>query len=373
MNRHSVLLIGMILFLFLMQSKTMSQTNCNEITKRNTQVIPELFSQGKSDSVAALVRKWNIICDDCEEAVRLNILMAVYNHTFNEDMIDQRIMNYLIEYRDKINYEKNICNLKSIDRERMKYFFSNPRFNRFSQELAAECMAGSRRNSVSYLLASFYHGDFDSAIVKLNRPAYHKSKLYSFYRYYREEVRDRYERYILLSAGYWFPAGKINAFRTHPVFGFSVGYQKNKYSFQLNSAIRFLRSDKKFLIFQRFNWQESNFLRSLVLSMDARKEIKRRSSSEMNLGLGVGVEYFNFSLPFKDQVTDTEASFFLTAGAAYKFYWSKDHSRFSEIQLKLNRYFSVFGEEGQYAFLLRLTFGLNLNERKSELLEYLYY
>lgn len=375
MRRHSILFMSILTLLFLIQSNLIAQVkyNCNELNKRNTNIIPQLFEAGKIDSINSLIKEWLIICDDSEEAVRLNVLMSIYNNTFDEDIYDHRIMKYLVEYRDKISMENNIKNLNPVDRESMKYIFSNSRFNRFSQKLAAESMKKCRLNSVAHLLASFYHGAFDSTILKLKQPAYHNSRLYSYSRYYREEIRNSYEQYILLTSGYWFPTGKINAFGTHPVLGLSFGYKKNMYSIQLNSAIRFLRSNEKFLIFQRYDWQESNFLRSLVVSLDIRRDLLRFKSGEINLGLGFGEEYFTFSLPFKDQGNDTEAALFLNFSCGYKFYWSRDYSSFSEVQFLFNRYFTVFGEEGPLSYTFRLTFGLNLNEKKNKLMKYLHY
>lgn len=347
--------------------KAQPRGDCRTATNYYTKRIVRLYEARELDSIDIYIKRWDERCEEIEELQRLKMLWSIKNDEFNEDIYNYKIINHLIEYREKVLMEQDPSSLSDFEREYRKYIYSNEQFNKFTKTLASEMIEERSDDSIASMFTQYYANQFDSFFEKIKKPEIRDSKLYKYYKYYLKELRSRRESYVAAIAGYWLPGKKIALYGNHPSLGFCLGFKTNKNTSQLTTILRFIKGSD-FLYFQNGQLNRSHFVRSFLIALEQRRDIKRSKNSEYNIGFGIGIEHFSVSLPFPERPLDHLQSFMLNIEFGYRYFKTQNHSRFSDIQLVANRYGS-----GEYSITVRFTYGFNLNNKKNELMEFLKY
>lgn len=362
-------LLGILSDVTMCRAQNMS--DCYSATNYFSKKITKLFYHSLPDSIENYIIEWDQSCESKEELTRLKFLWAIKTNTFNENIYDQFVISHLIEYREKVRIEQDLDHLTAYQKAFKKYTYSNHQFNQFTQSLAANLHDNiSPDNRIQHMVATFYNNEFDSFFVELKRPENRDSQLYSYYQYYLEDLRNSYEQFITVGAGYWIPADSYSLFGQHPFAGFTFGFKTDKNTFQVTTNFRFKKGDL-FYTLQGSEFVESHYMRSIMLALEQRRDIHQLKNYAINAGFGFGMEHFVIRLQSPNASDDTQ-SFFINLGFGFRYYWAQNHSNFSDIQFVFNRYKSSFSN-ADYSFSARLSFGLNLNKRKNELMKLLAY
>jgi len=161
---------------------------CPAADAYSRQVIPDLFLTGQPDSLLTLIYDWEDVCGISEASTRSLVLGAIWDGAFTEELIDDDIIEFLLEYQRGLRDE----------------------FDLFTTDLADQLLPHVEEGTVDQFICLFYSGRRAEAWQMLARRELAGTFIQHKYDWELERISlERNKTTFFGTTGYWMPAGNL--------------------------------------------------------------------------------------------------------------------------------------------------------------------
>ncbi len=294
--------------------------NCQDVTYNMTIMIPDYYHRNSMDSLNQLLVFWESRCGEEELVMRCKILMAIDQGKFSESMYDEKIIQYLMQYRSMKEWENNPHQLMYY-RDAFDEILKE--FNVFTSIIAGNLLSRSGISETERFFLRFYANHPDAKLNTLNSFVYSGTVLQKSYRLQYGNTRQLPSTRFGFLGGAWIPEGKLATFGSHPVLGIFFGLQQNKSFYDLILSVGMGPSANKIRVLKDDSLYFSNDFTQILAGFKGGYDFLKEKNYSLSASAGIaydGIEVLNI----KDEdgkvlESKTLSSLNINAGLTYTF------------------------------------------------------
>ncbi|MCF8233779.1 MAG: hypothetical protein K9G67_03100 [Bacteroidales bacterium] len=256
--------------------------DCYDVVNNSYALLPNYYEESKMDTVQMIIDYWKENCHFNERLQRIIILKAIDENNFSEELYDEYIIDFLLQYKgsESVYYPS---------------FGLNPpadfqKFDKFTQDLAYRLSEQNDLGPLEKFFADFYSNHYMNEFKRLYGPEFNGTNLQA---YYFEDIRKNKTFGALgyyFAAGMWAPTSSLNTLGIHPRTSFGMGYYSPNTTVMLDFGVAFLNSANYYNVMYKDSLYRTKRFSGLYLGITAEQKIIGSSRSKLNLLGGFGYE-----------------------------------------------------------------------------------
>ncbi len=285
-------------------TQMMSQTvpDRSQISYNTAKQLPRLYREGKQDTLKAVVDYYLKTLGMGFTITPYLIIEKINKRSFNEDLpnfavIDTYTYHKLSygEYYEEnifkyIEWYRHLADMVKRDKYDLEINDTYEAYIIFIRNLAKEQIKKAYLSPVEKFLLQFYINPTDSLYSTLNEPQYYGTRLQKAYKAYYKVSTSLTGMHSQFSLGIWKPNGNLSILGMHPDVGFSIGGRVNKLSFDAGMNIRFVYSDKDYIVRVDTTYYNTNYFFGGNIGINATYELYRKKAHEFDIIGGFGYD-----------------------------------------------------------------------------------
>ncbi len=323
--------------------------DCYEVEYNSIVQSQRLHTQGKRDSLNALITFWKNHCAPNERIISLSILNSIKNNTFKESLTENEFLNprskttftdsdiyvrdifyYLKEYRAAVagaisdnQYSIWVDNNYSLPKDYTEYYKFYKQYYGFLQELAASLEGKRVYSPAEEFLIKFYARPDSVAFTQLDSLKFQSSiigKKYLASKNFHNKIHGFSSN---IQMGMWLPNGPLSTLGSHPYIAYNLGGRGEVIMVDFTFGLRFGDAKNNYTVLKDGIYYNSNNYISWFTGVDIGCKLFRTRRSEFDCLVGLGYEEIQTLYePVAEDVANTQSvkSFYANAGLAYKIY-----------------------------------------------------
>ncbi|MEW6015689.1 MAG: hypothetical protein AB1690_10235 [Candidatus Zixiibacteriota bacterium] len=337
-----------ILFSFLLSREASSQTDpdsamhrlltatrlndCLDYIRNGRRLIPELYSEGKVDSVEAIVDFVNTKCA-LKPFQDFQLLSQIRRGKLSNDWCDDSLVAEITLPHFYSHY----------DLYERHNFWPTPshEYNSFIERLASEVKDSVDATSVANAIATYYAAGRDSLLHKLSKGTYQGSCIQA--RYDREidtllEKRRNFANNWSLNAGAWIPDGNLKWLGSKIEIGCQAGLRSRHYGADVTFFARFPNSQQPYLVNHRDSLYETDNFFGMYFGLDP--VLRVYSSWNTSLEFFGGIGWDGIMALTADDLKENQGDYLnslnLNLGFTLRLFYGPRHTRYWGLQARYN-------------------------------------
>lgn len=265
--------------------------DCDSITYNSTNLIMYFYDVQDYDSVEIVLNNWQQTCGVSEPILRTRILFAILENNFSEALYDSTIMDYVLNYL----FRMDTANIVFYDDYRGYFGFVPIRgnYDYFTQSIADSLLQRVFYNSMELFFSELYANVITDPVKEIQQDTiYNKSVFRSYYYQRVDKYRYKADYNLNFHTGIWIPFGNASLLGNHALLGCQLGIHKQKMTYNLTFAFKFLSSKNEYTILRDGNIEKTNTFFGSYIGADVERELFRYKKNEFNLLAGIGYDGF---------------------------------------------------------------------------------
>lgn len=267
-------------------------TPCEKQLLDGRKIIPQLYEEGKVDSIRPKVEAYNLNCDPDPLLQYIVIIDSLSKNKIAVDSIDQFLKN-LIGYKEALPYA---WGKKSFDREPQE-FAKHPDwkevtfdFYRFLQNYANDVLTKNETEGIHTELLQFYRGETDILLKDLRRNNWKETELQKEFNEWKNTLVYDEGMWFGFGLGAWIPMDNLHSVGNHPEIYAQAGYFKERFKVGASLGIRFLDAPSEYRIRQNDSIYEMTDFSGFQGGIDVGWALFKKAHHEMDFNLGVAYD-----------------------------------------------------------------------------------
>ena len=308
----------LLVFLFSFGAKAQEQTlvlsehYCDSMSYYYGDAIIRYYSAYNDDSLQLIMNEWEQICGLTEPLLSFKLLYTIGNGTFSEEMYGKRMPAVLLEYRENARGHEDMPNVPG------DYYA-------YLRDVAAN-LQKLDLSPVEKVIADYYESGDKDILDNMDSTSLGNTWLYKSYAAYKEKIFRTYGRFSMgVLLGAWIPDGNIQALGNHPQIGLQIGSSWEKFSLNLELALRFMNAPKNFQVYHQGFTYDTKYHTGIYLGLGTGFTYARLGSHQLDLLAGAGYDNISVLESTSEDANDGKAlsSININGGLAYIFHISK--------------------------------------------------
>jgi len=303
------------------------ELNCTDITPNSSFLFSNYLENNQIDSAKLILDYWKGKCGNTEPVFRANVLLNLAQGKSLDPIIDSFTIRNILIFIDRRASSKALS-YSNYDYYKA-YFGYLPFFSRFDQlttQIAGEKMNTYNKESIEYLFCELYADINDSIFNKLQENKYQNTSLAKEYKDVINEIKPKYKLNTNFSLGAWIPTGSMKKIGVQPSFGFGLGVDIKKMSYNFNFDIKGNKSNVYYMAKRKDTglMDSTNHFFGGYAGFEVGRIIYQTNKSEIRAQLGLGFDGFD---AFEDKNTNDKVnngtsiySYNFNLGINYRFY-----------------------------------------------------
>ncbi len=303
---------------------------CIDIYYNTITLIPQLYKEGKTDTINAIIRYANRHCELYTASVAYILLRSIQTHNFqeaiNEGLIqgirhdslqpasyyEKNIIGFLNAYiqdatrkNDTLQYTGELYNLRVAERG----------YINFIKEMASSLATRTDLKPVEQFLVGLYSNPASARFSDLKTNSYNGTLLQKAYN--KTEGDDGLEYSLFASS--WKPFGKLAILGDHPSVGCFLGNRQDKFFGGMSFSVAFNKSPTIFQVKKNDSIFQTDRFVQYYIGYDIGQALYSTKRTEFTLNGGLGYDGINVLTKNGDKYPSrTLGSFNWNLGAGFK-------------------------------------------------------
>jgi len=265
--------------------------DCETIANDATNLIMYFYTIQDYDSVEIVLNNWEATCGISEPIIRTRILFAILENSFSEVLYDSTIVDDVLNY----TFRMDTANVKLYDNYKGYFGFVPIRgeYDYFTQSIADTLLQRTFYNPMELLFSELYSNVISDAVKEIQRDTIYSNTEFRSY-YYRRVDKYRYKADFNLNflTGIWIPFSNASLLGNHPLLGCQLGMHKQKMTYNLTLAFKFLKSKNEYTIMRDGNIETTDTFFGGYIGADIERELFKFGKNEFDLLAGIGFDGF---------------------------------------------------------------------------------
>jgi hypothetical protein len=349
---------------------------CHDIALNCHTLIPQYLQNEQYDSVALVLAYWEKRCPSNGDQLITKILFNIASNKFSEADYKEELLPAILEYKTAMEREgQGYYTMFNDDLSR--YYETVKQYHEFLGSYAREVKAGTRSNSLEYLLCGFFDQDFEPLLSALKNDSLPQTYLQQSFNREKARLDDLAEYHMSLVGEYWSPMGKAKLLGNHGGAGFQIGLKHKKFMADVTFIARFGDAKNPYSINERDSLYTTDHFSGTYMGLDVGNVIFTRKNSEFAVLGGIAYDVIT-AVPY-DEEKDIEGvsvgTINLNAGAGYRYYYNSRRA-YLGLQGRYNvvDYFTKGGTDlSGHTISLRIIWGISQNPSRDYFLRRLGY
>jgi hypothetical protein len=329
--RRRLLLVAFLLIALIArpQQRRQAAADREQLFISSARALPQLYEKRNFDSIAYYVQlRWapgpidpDLFC----EAILLSVQRHIFYLVDFQDLesLTPPVMNELRIYADVLDQIRRNCpadyhthrgyDVGEIDRQ---LFLT-------TSQWAADLLVRPDLDSVERFLCRVYAGEIrypeEYVETQMAPPAY--NGVFNS----RRGVPHKLGGVLTLSAGAWFPGGRLSLLGVHPSFNYGFGARSAHNEWDIDAALRFVNTPSPYTILRNDSVMSRNFYNGGNISLNYTRYLVHVPGWEFGVSTGLGVDFIDVASD-QNQVgwSPTEITCFdWNVGMRYNWYFSR--------------------------------------------------
>ncbi|MDZ7607510.1 MAG: hypothetical protein U5K79_18405 [Cyclobacteriaceae bacterium] len=220
--------------------------DCEDIAGNSAMAFVDFMNQGYLDSARQVIDFWEGKCGLSEPVMRSKILWTIVADELTEEIYGITMLDYIYKYLARLEYTGHGDFRTVYDNSAALYGYVplNSYFDRATVDLAAGITEFD--NDLERLYSLLYSDKIDEFFITLQKPEYAHYLVRYAYDKEVETINKQFSLHFSIFSGAYIPSGNAAILGSHPEFGFSIGAQKDKFTYDLRIAFRWGPTDEPY-------------------------------------------------------------------------------------------------------------------------------
>ncbi len=281
--------------------------SCADIYYNVLTLVPELYNEGKTDTLNAIIDYAHRNCDIYSATVAYLLLHSIETHTFSESITNNcKYYNpgsRLDSQTGKVYYEKNIIGFLNAyiigaekSREGTQYAGDNIQFPAVNKDyihfIEKMALSLSKRSDLMpaerFIVELYAHPDFRK-FADLKTKQYKGTLLQKAY---NVNAGDGGVEYTVF-AGRWQPFGKLALLGDHPMVGCFIGSRENKTALGITFSVSFNKSPVMYDVKKNGSIFATDRFVQYYIGYDFAQALYSLKKTEFTVNTGIGYDGIN--------------------------------------------------------------------------------
>ncbi len=296
---------------------------CFQITYEAQKGIPQLYADGKADSVASLLEYWESTCGAVQEARHLRILLELKGDSFSVDN-KAWLLNTLVAYNQEIGYsESNVSGYRDYYLKEWQQVETD--YNAFIRTLAREILnSRTITDPLQDDILNYYAGNETPLFKSLRKEKHEGTPLQAEFDEKVNSYRYNSGGIFAFYGGTWTPTNNLSKLGTHPDLGAKLGFYENRFTFDLGLGLRFVSAPREYRVLKNDSIYKSDQYTGFYVGAGMGYALYRGIRSQFDVTAGLA--YDQITMYVSDQETGegglTIRSINVKAGVEYKYFYN---------------------------------------------------
>lgn len=318
------------LFLFLIFSLSISIVYSTDIegkiqkSEEFAQKYIKHFNENESDSLAILLRSWEIETGMNEALFRAYSLFLADKNQFPGTLLPYGLLEYAIawEIRYSLLFKNEKDDFFYTHPEFFSYILIGGEFDRFTIDASRRLLSKMEKGSLSHSFIALYTGDIEDFFKALPDGTHENTLLGVEYIEKAQKLLKMPETHLAINIGGWFNQGNLNNLGTRPSLGVAVGRWYPRFRADLAFDVRFFDTNKtiQIALTDTIMLEVGNFMGARIAFEGAYSIIKANPYS-VDVFLGAGYEWFEMFKSWQDRRGDIFSSPALSVGLTCRYFF----------------------------------------------------
>jgi len=300
--------------------------DCSDIAHNSSLYYVKYMNENKIDSAQLLLNHWENICGTNEPVFRAKILLALKTRQYNDTLLTNTPLDYIFNYQNRMDM--------IVSEQRYEYYsyksyygyiLPDQEFDNFTWKLASDLKATYHTESVEYLLADFYSGNYETIFSKIQSETFENHTLTEKYDEVLRIYKKMPEFHISLLTGLWMPTGELTQLGLHPELGLQIGCKKKKMNYDFTLAFKFVNAPNDYYARRDIryeDWEATNLFLGYYLGFEIGGDILVKKKHEVQVIGGIAWDAFSVLQEDKENELNprSTSSFNINFGLAYRHY-----------------------------------------------------
>jgi hypothetical protein len=344
--------------------------NCETLAPEYATRFSELIKKEAFDQMPSLLFRWEQECPGSEPLFRARTLFLIFEKQFN--LAEQLTLEHATAFEIRHNLIQNENTAVQSD-----YFNTYPEyfgfiipggdFDRQTRIWARRLQSQVAAGSLSFLLLKLYEGETQYFFHTLRDGAFDTTSLAKEYNEKVNENLRRNEINVGVSTGIWIPSGELTLVGVHPAIGVLVGAKTRNTYWDAIFEFRFGNTRYPFEITIQDSILQTQNYQGGYLGLEASRIIKRFESSTLEIIAGLGYDIIDIVEDSNEPERQTFRSPAANAGLGYRFFFpNRTWLSFKTGYYWLDHSHDAGSPLSGNAFMLKVSYGLSENARKTQ-------
>ncbi len=303
--------------------------NCENIANNSTHLIMKYCNMQNYDSAKLILNFWQSKCGNSEPIIRTKILFSIKEKSFNEQLYDTTIVDFVLNYMKRIEAD-SLEYIYNYDKFYWGYTPINGNYDKFTQKLANDLLTTQNENSLEQLFCKFYSNILKNPISEIQSTTkYNKTKLKSYYIKKINKYINKPDIHIHIGvfAGVWIPTGNAKLLGNHPSWGFQGGCKYKKMTYDITFALKSLNSRNDYIILREGKLDTTNYFFGGYIGLDISRDLIKINQHQFDIVGGIAFDGFSSIYTNKQDNNpnnDKEHEIYslnINLGLGYKYYF----------------------------------------------------
>lgn len=264
---------------------TRKYLTCQDIEYNCSFLIPDFHKRNLIDSLNYTIQYWENRCGLSNLLFQTKILTKIEQKTFNENEINKKWINWLIDYQ---RYNNAILRYSNYGWRYYNIYYPNGLYIDFLDSIANVIASDMKINLTEKYLVNFYLNNFK--LKDLRNEEYANSILGKLYNKYIDSIAKLPELTVSLYTGLFFPKQSAKILGNHGMIGFGFGGIFYKNSIDLLLDFKFGPPKSEYEIIYGDSLISTNKYTGMYIGLEYSRSIIKKEKSEFLLTGGFGGE-----------------------------------------------------------------------------------
>jgi len=355
---------------------------CEDVALNSSVMFVDYIARSETDSAKMILSYWETKCRYSEATFRANVLLAIQEGCYNDDVIKKAdALSQIINFKVRVNLAQSEDSEYYFARYPQSYSYLSPEceFDVFTRIWATTLMARQDTGSIEYLWCELFTGKTDRIISELNKkPKEESPNLIEPVKQAVKYANGGLGFNIAFIAGVWVPTGEASLLGIHPEIGFQMGGRRRNFFFDVTDLFRFLPSKEPYLAMRYGKFEKTKrFALSMYFGLDIGYVVYSKKGHELAPIAGIGFDFFEC---FKEDKKNNEPtisadSYNVNVGIGYKYFFGEIgyfglNAKYNFVDYKRSKIVDFTGNTITLEFLIG---GLSFNQNRKGLKNWLDY
>jgi len=299
--------------------------DCEDIAGNSAMAFVDFINQDYLDSAKLVIDFWEGKCGLSEPVMRAKILWTIVADELSEEVYGLNMLDYIYKYLARSESIGNNDYRTAYDLSRAYYGYVplNSYFDRGTIGIASKIAEFD--NDLERLYSLLYSDRIDEFFSTLQKPEYAHYLVRYVYDTEVASIRKQFNLHFSMFSGAYVPSGNATMLGSHPEFGFSIGAEKNRFTYDLRIAFRWGSTDEPYHFhLSYYDTIQSTYYFGGFIGFDMFYDLIEKGRNRLLLLGGIGMDGFD-TQPYDNNYygnTYSVLAFNANLGGMYRLFFS---------------------------------------------------